>query len=348
MIGRTRRAPEDIWAAMLCWVGADWRAEHSGSRAACIAQHCGVKPPGHMHFNRNKGAKLAQQLTSPREHRPQPPQFWGDAGAAAPAWCIPQFFLPLKRAGTTAALRCSRVRGFTSLAKVMWGWLGIFHWDGFQHILAHSKISGFPRGNFCFMGSEREMRTKCCTSALLRQLLELGSVIPPPERHSRCQSGWVCPGRAGQSGSPRTRPWQGAASCKDSGDRGSILSLLSPRDWGSLLWGTRCVPSPAGRAAGRGARLLHPPCFSAVSSALTHPDSRAGGGLRCHTSNGSITVGLWRQADMEREICRVCPAGHKPLAHPCTFQAWEDICPERGTRSWGKPTPAAAPAKLSK
>lgn len=131
-----------------------------------------------MRFSRNKGAKLAQQLT--REHRPRPPQLWGDARAAASARCIPQLFHPLRRARTTAALRCSRVRGFTRLANLMWGWLGIFHWDGFQHILAHSKISGFPWGNFCFMGLEGEIRTKCRTSALLRQLLELGSVVPPP------------------------------------------------------------------------------------------------------------------------------------------------------------------------
>lgn len=75
------------------------------------------------------------------------------------------------------------------LVKVLWSWLGIFHWDGFQCILAHSKISGFPWGNFCFVGLERETRTKRCTSALLRQPLTVGSGVPPPARCSRCRRG---------------------------------------------------------------------------------------------------------------------------------------------------------------
>lgn len=99
-------------------------------------------------------------------------EHWGSAGGSGqhPQLGASHSF-PLRSGGRYhhGTEACSPVRGFSGLVKVLWSWLGIFHQDGFQHILAHSKINGFPWENFCFMGLERETRTKCCTSALLRQ-----------------------------------------------------------------------------------------------------------------------------------------------------------------------------------
>lgn len=56
------------------------RAEDPDLWAACMTRHHGVKPPRQMHFNTftNKGAKLAQRLTSAlRASHPGPPDLLG-------------------------------------------------------------------------------------------------------------------------------------------------------------------------------------------------------------------------------------------------------------------------------
>lgn len=60
-------------------------------------------------------------------------------------------------------------------------------------------------------------------------------------------------------------------------------------------------------------------------------------------------VGLWGQVEMGREICRVCPARQKTRGTSLHLPSMGGHLSRAGdTRSWGKPTPAAAPAKLSK
>lgn len=69
--------------------------------------------------------------------------------------------------------------------------------------------------------------------------------------------------------------------------KGSILSLLSPRNWDSLLGGGGhgVSPSLADRREVLGVRLLHPLSSFAISSAVTHPDTQASWGFKMpHTS----------------------------------------------------------------
>lgn len=121
------------------------------------------------------------------------------------------------------------------------------------------------------------------------------------------------PGAAGvalsrQGWAGRLSPHQGAASCKDSEQRGSILSLLSAGDWGGCCGAHGVSPArPAGGQVWLPGCCTHPVSlpFARLSP---NPDSRAGGvGGAPH---------LMAAPEMGREICGVCPARHKPSAHP--------------------------------
>lgn len=94
---------------------------------------------------------------------------------------------------------------------------------------------------------------------------------------------WQGQGRVGSMALPQPDPEREQ---RGSEQKGSILSLLSPRNWDSLLGDTHGVsPSLADRREVLGVRLLHPLSSFAISSAVTHPDTQASWGFKMpHTS----------------------------------------------------------------
>lgn len=131
--------------------------------------------PGQMHCSTliNKQAKAAAtRLPGPVSITPwaawptRPPLLQeamqglsGSCSSEHPPWAVGSTQTP------------SQPRALAGLVNALRSWLGIFHPDGF-HL---QKPSGFPWGNFCFVGSARETRTRRCTprsaaAAAARQL----------------------------------------------------------------------------------------------------------------------------------------------------------------------------------
>lgn len=204
------------------------------------------------------------------------------------------------------------------------------------------KNQRFPTGKFLLHGlregNQDEVPHLCSAAAAAGagQRRSPPEPLPVPGGAGRSWQGWA----------ERLSPHQtlaGAASCKDSEQRGSILSLLSPRDGG----GHTVSPQPGWQDGRSGCQAAAPALFLCRSLGR-HPPRPTGrrGSEMPHSEwqhrGGALGAGRDGQGDP-----RCLPSEAQTLGTSLHRPAWEDMCPERGTRSWGKPTAAAAPAELS-